>query len=189
MEEEQAREDTDFGVTQYQQADNESNLVIQTDPKHILKRIERILGRLYQNEQGEWVKDKNVKPMINREGLNSLMVDAEGVINQNTIMSNLNEKEISRIILALGDTLITKLLVGSEDWDIEDKDIETILFTIVNMAYIALKRGYGEGERRFLKTSVRSHEMIRINPNQPEQMTGGGQAPSGKKSFWGKIFN
>ena len=178
---------SDYGVQYYPQQSNDASLIIQTDPKHILDRIEHILRRDKLNEQGEWVKQAGIKPMINELGLNSIMVDAEGIINQNTIMSNLTAAEIARIILELGDILLTKMLMESDEWAVEDSDIETIIFTILNMSYIALKRGFMEGERRFLKTSVRSHETIRINPNQQENNPYGTGSQS-KNSFWGKLF-
>lgn len=180
-------EERDFGFAYSPPPNNEASLVIQTDPKHILDRIEHILRRDKIDGQGEWKPQKNVAPMLNEEGLNSLMVDAEGLINQNTVMSNLTEKEIKRIVLQLGDTLLTKVMIKSTEWKIDDGDVETIIFTILNMAYIALKRGYMEGERRFLKTSVRSHETIRINPTQQEQNFSQA-APATRRGFWGKFW-
>ena len=168
----QQQQDSNFDYTTpvYNQNSNDASLVITTNPNKIMDRIKHIFHREeWDEQQSKWIRPKDdngvfLKPMINYKGMNSLILDCENIVNQNTIMSNLSDEEISRIVIELGDTMIDKLEMEADNFEVQESDLNTILYSILNLAYISLKRGFMEGERRFLKTSVRSTEQVISRP-------------------------
>jgi len=156
------------------------SLVEQTNPKDVLKEIEMTLkGAVYNSLKEEWVIDENSSPIVNDLGINSLMADARGIINQNTILSNLTTEEISKMIIRLGRSIKNKIKMNWKEFDIDKSNLDTAIFSVTDPAFTALKRAMGEGEKRFLKTSVRAVESWTQNATQ--------QAPSAtseKLKFW-----
>lgn len=161
----------------------EVSLVSQTNPKEVLDEIESTLrGRkkIINEDTGktEWILPMGCKPRANERGISSLMTDAKTIINQNTIMSNLSEEEISKIIISLSDTIINKLSMNWKEFEVAKSDLDTVHNAIIVPAFMALKRAMREGEKRFLKTSVRAVESYTSN-SRPQQETS-----SDKIKFW-----
>jgi len=150
----------------------EANIIKQTDPKHIIEELKHVLrGEEFDEEKQAWVKVR--KPLLNEKGIRSIMTDIKGVVNQNTILSNLNEQEISNIIVNLGDTLRIKLSANRKEFDINKFELNTILFTILNMSYPALKRAYAQGERIWHKTISSEQRHVVISPEESKKRSGG----------------
>lgn len=156
------------------------SLVEQTNPKEVLKEIEMTLkGMVYDSDKGEWYLPIGFKPIVNELGLNSLMADARSVINQNTILSNFEIDQISRIIIRLGRSVKNKIKMNWKEFGIEKSNLDTAVFAVTDPAYSSLMRAKGEGEKRFLKTSVRAIESF-TTTDKPQT----GSATSEKLKFW-----
>jgi hypothetical protein len=162
----------------------ETSLVSQTNPKEVLFEIEmKLRGKkeVVNEETGkkEWVMPLNCKPLVNDKGINSFLSDAAAVINQNTILSNLKDTEVAGIITSLGDTIINKITMNWKDFDIDKSNLDTVHNSIIIPAFMSLKRAMNEGEKRFLKTSVRAVESYTTN-QKPDH----NQTSSDKIKFW-----
>lgn len=162
-------------------SNGESSLVNQTNPKEVLFLIEMALAGKKEmlNAEGrkEWVIPVGCKPIVNQFGINSLMVDARSIINQNTILSNLTDQQISNIILRFGRMLKNKIKMRYKEFGIDKSNLDTALFSPCFAAYSALYRAKAEGEKKFLKTSVRAVESYVTN--QKPQQSG-----NDKIKFW-----
>jgi len=161
----------------YQQVDDAS-LVKATRPEKVIDEIEhRLKGEIYDDNTEKWIIPKGVKPLINEIGIRSIMIDIRSIMNQNTILSNLRDDEVSHIIVGLGDTIITKLMMRHEEFGVDQAELTTIVYLVCNTSYCALKRGYFEGERRFLKTTTQEKIGVMQYPQQMQE----------KKSAWSKF--
>lgn len=150
-------------------------LVQQIDPARVLREIRMILKGLVENEVGEIIKEG--KPLMNEEGITNILLAIKGIVNQNTIMSSLEDIEINKLILNLANDLIDDLTLNWKKYQIKDETKRDIIINVcINMAYTALKRALHGGEKRFLGTTT-----VESITSQPRPMT---QKQTG---FWGRF--
>lgn len=150
---------------------DEASLVKETRPEKVIDKIEHILkGEEYNEKEETW--EKKYDPLINNVGIRSIMIDVKAVVNQNTILSNLRDDEIRNIIISLGDTVIMKLMMRREEFEVDYAELSSIVYLVCNMSYMALKRGYFEGERKFLKTTTQEKIGIMQYPGMQPQRKG-----------------
>lgn len=177
----------DYYYAPLPQSSNESSLVNATNPEAVLFSIEMALRgkKQVENEKGqkEWVLPQDCKPLMNDKGINSLMVEARSCINQNTILSNWNEEQIAKFVIRLGHTIITKLQMNWKEWEVSKSELTTALFVILDPANASYYRAKSEGEKKFLKTNVRTIETFSSNTQGKPQGLSGDSSPL---SFWRK---
>jgi len=158
----------------------EADIIEKTDPKALMDKLERTFaGEEYDEEYKVWRRKR--KPMMNKTGIKSIMADVRAVVNQNTILSNLNEREIGVIMIQLGDTVLMKLAQERDNFEITKPELNTIVDAVVHTAYPCLKRAWQQGERNWHKTVTRSEIIQRIQ-NPPMQRE------EGKRGFFGRLF-
>jgi hypothetical protein len=91
-------------------------------------------------------------PYLNQEGLRNIKVRMRSLINQNNIMSFLNDKEIRRLMLRLSDDLAIDLALNWRNYGIQSRTIcDTIMNIVLINSFTALKRSEEQNEKRFLK--------------------------------------
>lgn len=150
-------------------------LVEQTNPKKI---VEDVMLRLRGVERkGDGTLFAVATPKMNKIGLERIWFILESHINQNVILSHLEEEEIRHIILSLSDDLVDCLALNWRSFGIRDKtDLDDINNSVLCNIYFALKRAEGQNEKNWLgKISI-------------ENISAGNRFPSMKKeSFWSKF--
>lgn len=125
-------------------------------------------------------KDGNVKniggPLLNEEGINSVIGMVQTIVNQCTVMSNLKKTEIPMLIDFLADTLAKDLMINRKKYEMSYASRNKIFFAVITSAFITMNRALEEGEKRFWKGSVQEIKstvessmpnrgiMSRINP-------------------------
>lgn len=162
--------------------DDTASIIEKIDPTIVVERIKhKLLGEYFDNEKQEWKRiiisyeDKErtkpiyKKPFINREGVENICSAFESVVNANASMSNLKEVEINRILHNFGYSLADFLLFNCDEFDVDIEKVDVLFWMVVNNAAFTLKRAYNEGERRFLRTSVRSTETIKLGTQESEK--------------------
>lgn len=153
-----------------------STLVSQTNPTEILKNLEYLLrGFNFDYTTGKWLDKKT--PLVNDKGINRIMIIIMGTVNNNCILSNLQDKEIKLIAESIGHEITELLRLNYLAYDVALSDLSSVVWLCSRMCFFALKRSFNEGERRFLKTSFRSHEQHIVNPQQKKG-----------RGIFGKIF-
>jgi len=161
-------------LLQQQQA-IQAALVEQINPDRILREIKLTLRGEIETETGEVKKEG--KPLMNDMGISNIILLARSVINQNTIMSALEDKEIAKLIIQLGDVVVDDLTLNWKEYGITDKiKLDIIVNIVLFPSYMALKRAHHGGERRFLGTTT----IENIN-NNPKMM------PQNKEGFWSRF--
>lgn len=137
------------------------------DLEHDLK------GERFDKEKNDWISTGS--KFLNDEGVKAIMSILTARINKNTILSNLNEKEISRIMIDFSRDLIDLFFTNREDYEIKKEHLDLLVRKVVDFVYISLKRAFEEGERSFLKQTERRTEVYKV----------GDEEKQGKlKSFW-----
>jgi len=150
-------------------------LVEQTNPKKIVKDIVLRLKGMELLPNGQEVSVATAK--MNKKGIEKMSFILDSHINQNVILSHLNENEIGSIILSLSEDLVDSLALNWREFGIQDKtDLDDINNSVLMNVFFALKRAEGQNEKNWLgKISV-------------ENIGSGGQMPGVKKGgFWDKF--
>lgn len=158
-----------------QMQQNQAVLVEQTNPKRIVKEIILRLKGLQERNDGTLVRVS--KPKLNEVGIENISFIINSHINQNTILSHLDHREISKIMFSVSESLVDNLKLNWKDYGIERKtDLDDINDSVLINIFLALKRSEGQNEKNWLgKISV-------------ENISSASRMPQIKKdSFWGKF--
>jgi len=151
---------------QVQQA--QAVLVEQTNPRKIVETIILRLQGKKKNSQGDEVPiSKFSRPKLNEKGIEKMAFILDSHINQNVILSHLDEQEIGRIMGSLSDDLVDNLALNWRDYGIKDKtDLDDVNNSILINVFLALKRAEGQNEKNWLgKISI---EQISGMPRFPK---------------------
>lgn len=110
-------------------------------------------------------KDNNPQqigpPLMNEEGITSVIGQVQSVVNQITIMSNFDDKDVPLLIDFLGDTLAKDLMMNRIRYEIKTPAArDKIYFSALSGAYVTLKRAVKNGERGFWKGSQQDIRQI-----------------------------
>lgn len=136
-----------------QQQMTQAALVEQTNPTNVLKDIEMRLRGKEEKFDGTVVDIG--KPLMNNKGIARIRTLLSAIVNQNTILSHLEDREIGRMIITLGDDLCDDLTLNWKDYDIKDKVLLDHIVDICLMnAYMALKRAWKQNEKNWLNKAV-----------------------------------
>jgi len=141
-----------------------STILKLTNTEDELRFLELTLKGQYEDEDGKLIT--YCDPMMNDLGIISIMRLVRSVVNRITIMSNL-EREIPALIGYLSDVLIKNLMFNYKLYGI--KNISTrsdIAFIVQYQSFMAMRRAYFEGDKRFLKSNVQELSTRVMNENK-----------------------
>ena len=128
-------------------------LVEQTNPKKVINDIMLRLRGLEEKPGGELIQVAT--PKMNKDGIDAVWYILESHINQNVILSHLNETEIANIMDSLQDSIVDKLSLKWKEYEIDKTDLDTINDSILVNIFLCLKRAEGQNEKNWLgKISV-----------------------------------
>jgi len=95
------------------------------------------------------------EPRMNEQGINDILGMIASLTNQVAILSNFETREIESLMELLSDTLCMTLMVNKRKYGITNTaDLNMINQSTMSVAFITIKRGYLEGEKKFWKGSV-----------------------------------
>lgn len=126
--------------------------------KEIRRTILKLQGYTFDWNSRTWKvpKDqegnKTREPMLNEKGIQLIDSVLGVVLNKNTLMSNLSDKEITRIVLGIWDVLNKELTYHKDKYGVQS-EIKTILREVCDPIYLALKRARHAGERKSVTES------------------------------------
>lgn len=146
-----------------------SSIITLTNTDATVKRAEMFLRNMTENINGDLIPCG--EPLMNDLGINNTIGALQSIVNQVSMMSNLNEKEISNIALNFADYLIADIMMNRVNYGIKTySTARRIRMNIINMAYIGLKRAYESGlsDKKFLRGSVMEnyHMVEQKNSNK-----------------------
>ena len=117
---------------------------------------------------------------MNKEGVWRFTSVAAQFINNNTIYSDLTEKEIENLTMQLSRQLIILLRTKYKAYGIDKADLTTVKNIVLTTAFIALKRSLHGGERVFTNKSI-SETIV----SQPDLARVNQQKKRSFFKFWG----
>lgn len=145
-----------------------TTLLQQTDPQPVILEIENVLrGNEYDTDKDAWVH--KYEPIMNDLGISKVMINMRGVVNTNCILSNLSKRDVNTIVLTIADSIALDICANYREYGLAKSDFDKLIELCSHMCYFSLRRSYMEGERRFLKTTFRSHETNIQRPAQNER--------------------
>jgi len=104
-----------------------------------------------------WKKGKR-KPIMNDEGIRFIINYMRTHCNQINYMSNLNAMELYYIIRECRIDFARTLILKEKDWEFDVDYRNVMTDEIIVFIFISLKRALDQGERKFLKDTVRISE-------------------------------
>ena len=149
---------------QFQQA--QSMVIEQINPNKVVTEVLLELSGQEKIEHGA-IKQSH-KPYLNNSGLRMVRIKMKSIVNQNTIMSHLKEKEIAKIMELLANDLALDLGINWREYGLKDRNIcDTIIDMVIINCYTALKRSQEQNEKNFLGKIA--FESINSNQNKPKK--------------------
>lgn len=137
-----------------QQRETQAALIEQLNPEKIIAEMKLTLkGKRIDEETGNVVEEG--EPLMNDLGIGRMISTVRSLVNQNTIMSALDEKMINKLMIDFSDDVIDDLTLNWKEYDIKYKtDLDRIEGICKRMGLLALMRCLSGGERRFLGTTT-----------------------------------
>lgn len=129
------------------------SILVLTDPSEEVRQIELTLRSLKEGDDGKLVSVG--EPLLNTIGVSSVIGICKALVARTTVMSNLDDKDVSELMMSLVNTLTMDLMANHKVYGI--KNIVTrdkIWFTVTSLTYVTLKRGYKQGEKIFLSKTT-----------------------------------
>lgn len=150
----QAQEAQSIKLSPYQNPMNNygSGIITLTNPDNELKNMELSFRSQRQDYTGE-IK-KYGAPLMNEEGINSVVGQVQAIVSRNTIMGDVDKQTIPILIDFLGDTLAKDLMLNRKLYAIQNASArDKIYYQALTTSFLVLRRGYEGGDRRFWKGS------------------------------------
>ena len=153
-----------------------SAILTLTNPESDLYKMELTLRSCILDKEGNTRPAGD--PLMNEKGITSVLGQVQSIVSQTAIMSNFNKTDIPVLMDFLNDSLTQDLMMNSENYEIKDEGARTkIYFMIMTAAFVCLKRGYEEGDRRFWKGNQPMESRVFVD--------GQGQQKKGLFSLFG----
>lgn len=154
------------------------SILLLTNPENELYKLELSLRNMVVDKEGN-PKQAGL-PLLNDEGVASVIGQVQGIVSQVTVMSNLEQREIDALRDFLGDTIARDLMVSRIRYGVTwPNDRDRIYFLAISEAVICMKRAAEEGERRFWKGSQQEITTT---------IQGGGSMGKRKGGFLGQML-
>lgn len=142
-------------------------LVSQTNPDKILKEIILRLKGQREDYEGKYIREG--PPLMNEQGIARIKFIFSSFLNQNTVLSHLEDKEIDRLIVYLHENIIRDLAKNWRNYNVSDREtLNHVEAAVVVPALLALKRALEQNEKNWLGriTVENIHGKPDVRPNK-----------------------
>lgn len=128
----------------------QSALVSQTNPRKVVEEIELILRNQEKLPNGQ-IRQMG-EPHLNDLGIHRLLLILRSAVNQNTILSHLEEETINKIVIQIADDITDDLTLHWRKYNIHDKSmLDFIVNACIFPIYSTFMRAFGQNEKNWLK--------------------------------------
>ena len=142
-----------------------SSIETLTNPENEIERLKLSLMGFEIDKDGNMVKSG--EPLMNKRGINSVIKTTQSVVNQVTILSNLDKDEIKKLMEFLSYTLAKDLMVNRVNYGIQSfSERSNIYSNVLTTSFITMKRAETEGlsDKKFWRGSVQElHSTVSSN--------------------------
>lgn len=134
-----------------------------TNPEVLMAEIEhKLRGQKYNPEKKKWFKVKGVTSKANESGINAILAKLSLTLNQNTILSNLQPKEVNGFMGAFAEKCDTWLCMNRRRFDIAWEDMDFCSDSIIDPTFFAVKRALFQGEKKFIQNTLQQKEQVNV---------------------------
>ncbi len=153
-----------------QQAEVQASIIKAISPSAVLKEMEMNLrGQVLDNQNNIIQK---YRALMNNLGVSTMMTFARTFLNQNTVISHIEERQVGYIMEALSRDVVLNLQLNWRSFDIQEKtSLDLINIAVLFPCYFSLRRAVMGGERNWLKHSMQ--ESLSGKANNPFEKPGG----------------
>lgn len=131
-----------------------SSILQLTNPETEIWKLELTLKGKYLDKEG--TEQQLGSPLMNNEGIASMVGQLQTIVNQVTIMSSLDKNEIPSMMQFLSDTISKDLMMNSKRYALRETDRDKVFFSVLSAAFICMKRAASEqlSDKKFWRGSV-----------------------------------
>lgn len=130
----------------------------QLDMTEIYEPVENSLrGRKWDFNAKCYVTPKGAKPLLSDEGIEDVMRWLRSYIHKGIFLSNLNEEDVCNIMRRICFSIIYRLAANFTVWKIQKSNLDPVMDLIEHNIFCAIKRPFGEGDRKFIGGMQRMH--------------------------------
>lgn len=130
---------------------NSQTILQMTDPQAMIEEFRLGMKGIEIDYEGN--EKKISEPLLNDIGIRAMIAHAKSLVNQDTIMSHFNEKQVKALINFNGQALIRDMLLNAPRYELKIYNKDKIHTMFMNLAYATAFRSNEGGERRFWKGS------------------------------------
>lgn len=128
------------------------SIILLTNPDSELHKLELTFRNIILDKKGNQIKVG--EPLMNDEGVRSIIGQTQSIVSQVTVMSNLDDRTRDALRDFLADTIAKDLMLNRARYKIRNKSArDRIFMESISMAIITMNRAADEGERKFWKGS------------------------------------
>jgi len=139
----------------------------QLNPDLILVEVKNYLLGITHDVEGNPVRSKSMAYM-NDNGANYVISMLTGIVNNNTVLSNIDEKEAYDICRYMMFEIAMHLGFNNEDYELELKKLGSVINFVKNMVLLTLKRSVDKTTLKAL-TQVERVQYSQVSSPQSER--------------------
>lgn len=144
-------------------------IVLLTNPENELYKLELTLRNMRIDSKGN--PQPIGTPKLNDKGIISVLGQVQSFVNQDMVMSNMDDKTIPILMEVFSDALIKDLMTNRKYYEITDLATRDVIMSCAwGHVFSCLRRAYNEGDRRFWKGSQTDVRHTVINESAKKGM-------------------
>lgn len=148
-----------------------SSILQLTNPQAEIEKMQLTFRSQAKDADGKVIQIG--KPLMNEEGITSVIGQVQSILNQVTVMSNFDKPDLPLLIDFMGDTMAKDLMMNRLRYEITTPAArDKIYFAALASTYICLKRALDNGERGFWKGSQQDIRQIIESGGQSKGLFG-----------------
>lgn len=143
----------------------------QLDPEELLDRIERFLRRqVWSNDMKCYVQIPGVDPLANERGISTMLAYLSSLLDPRSVtLSNFDDDDVRRLAKQARTAIRDIITLRYRDYGIDADYIPFIVYNCDSIIYGTLRRGFEEGERKFLSTTHQTIERRDVIANEKKR--------------------
>lgn len=133
-------------------------------PADVLEEIEHKFRNekwvITEGGKGKWHRDPNSNPLMNEEGINTILGWINPLTSRAVILSYFDDKDIRTIVTDLDFDVIDQLETNCYKWEIDESNLSFVNKLVLILMWASLNRALEGGERVFLGKTIERKELI-----------------------------
>lgn len=121
---------------------------------------------LVETPDGQVKADRVAEPKMNEEGIKAIQSFLTSKLTKIAASTYLTQAEINMIMKDAHEQLAYLFLRNHEKWQVKEDEIDLIMYEILDILYLLLKKSYEDRERKYMAQTETITTIVQ-NQNQP----------------------